>query len=245
MARLMGSSPLTRGKRISLFNDLSQIRLIPAHAGKTGLKPPKTSRDTAHPRSRGENYVVFTPGVGQSGSSPLTRGKPTLTLRSVMSVRLIPAHAGKTLSMDQRPGTWWAHPRSRGENTGTSGPGLTMAGSSPLTRGKHRHLLGDLLLQRLIPAHAGKTGSRARSGRWRPGSSPLTRGKPQQRAGRSRPARLIPAHAGKTGIKWSVEEGKTAHPRSRGENLRRIPTGSDSTGSSPLTRGKLGLEIAL
>ena len=138
MARLMGSSPLTRGKRISLFNDLSQIRLIPAHAGKTGLKPPKTSRDTAHPRSRGENYVVFTPGVGQSGSSPLTRGKPTLTLRSVMSVRLIPAHAGKTLSMDQRPGTWWAHPRSRGENPVHGSASRYVVGSSPLTRGKRR-----------------------------------------------------------------------------------------------------------
>ena len=138
MARLMGSSPLTRGKRISLFNDLSQIRLIPAHAGKTGLKPPKTSRDTAHPRSRGENYVVFTPGVGQSGSSPLTRGKPTLTLRSVMSVRLIPAHAGKTNPLTQAQKRQGAHPRSRGENSGPPSPASPATGSSPLTRGKRR-----------------------------------------------------------------------------------------------------------
>ena len=72
------------------------------------------------------------------GSSPLTRGKRASNRRKRREIRLIPAHAGKTLSMDQRPGTWWAHPRSRGENTGTSGPGLTMAGSSPLTRGKRR-----------------------------------------------------------------------------------------------------------
>ena len=159
MARLMGSSPLTRGKRISLFNDLSQIRLIPAHAGKTGLKPPKTSRDTAHPRSRGENYVVFTPGVGQSGSSPLTRGKPTLTLRSVMSVRLIPAHAGKTRSCTRRTRGRWAHPRSRGENRLDVGQRPVDAGSSPLTRGKLDRGGADLCGDRLIPAHAGKTGA--------------------------------------------------------------------------------------
>ena len=157
MARLMGSSPLTRGKRISLFNDLSQIRLIPAHAGKTGLKPPKTSRDTAHPRSRGENHSSALDAHGQLGSSPLTRGKRALSGPLRKARRLIPAHAGKTCAVSPRVRTVQAHPRSRGENTGTSGPGLTMAGSSPLTRGKHRHLLGDLLLQRLIPAHAGKT----------------------------------------------------------------------------------------
>ena len=55
MARLMGSSPLTRGKRISLFNDLSQIRLIPAHAGKTTWCSRLALGSRAHPRSRGEN----------------------------------------------------------------------------------------------------------------------------------------------------------------------------------------------
>ena len=34
--RHCGSSPLTRGKRISGLDNLGQIRLIPAHAGKTG-----------------------------------------------------------------------------------------------------------------------------------------------------------------------------------------------------------------
>ena len=261
MARLMGSSPLTRGKRISLFNDLSQIRLIPAHAGKTGLKPPKTSRDTAHPRSRGENYVVFTPGVGQSGSSPLTRGKPTLTLRSVMSVRLIPAHAGKTPGLPRRPHPRQAHPRSRGENVGAPLHEAGQTGSSPLTRGKHVAAAARPTRARLIPAHAGKTPRRTCPSRRREahprsrgenekertviknreGSSPLTRGKQECAHDLVTARRLIPAHAGKTLGTLESTADHAAHPRSRGEN---IPGGEGRWGrggSSPLTRGKLRL----
>ena len=192
--------------------------LIPAHAGKTGLKPPKTSRDTAHPRSRGENYVVFTPGVGQSGSSPLTRGKPTLTLRSVMSVRLIPAHAGKTRSCTRRTRGRWAHPRSRGENDAFARAFDLAVGSSPLTRGKPSGCRTAPGRRRLIPAHAGKTGvlsvvhstysahprSRGENliGAVRTfvvtGSSPLTRGKLALIVPSTSCFRLIPAHAGKT-----------------------------------------------
>ena len=213
-----GSSPLTRGKLLEVLLHGALNGLIPAHAGKTGLKPPKTSRDTAHPRSRGENYVVFTPGVGQSGSSPLTRGKPTLTLRSVMSVRLIPAHAGKTRSCTRRTRGRWAHPRSRGENTPASHPPAQVTGSSPLTRGKQVTVPAMTSMAGLIPAHAGKTtrspapsispsahprsrGENRLDVGQRPvdaGSSPLTRGKPESSQSCTPPTRLIPAHAGKT-----------------------------------------------
>ena len=70
------------------------------------------------------------------------------------------------------------------------------------------------------------------------GSSPLTRGKQLKRpGGRVRP-RLIPAHAGKTWRRPRRAPGKTAHPRSRGENRERRRGGSAPAGSSPLTRGK-------
>ena len=90
-----------------------------------------------------------------------------------------------------------AHPRSRGENLSAVGSGLMAMGSSPLTRGKHILPPIDQAGGRLIPAHAGKTGSHRRTGRWcrahprsrgenrlatgsvgrASGSSPLTRGK--------------------------------------------------------------------
>ena len=50
--------------------------------------------------------------------------------------------------------------------------------------------------------------------------------------------RLIPAHAGKTDPPIDCRSRRTAHPRSRGENL--VPAGRMviGGGSSPLTRGK-------
>ena len=131
-------------------------------------------------------------------------------------------------------------------------------GSSPLTRGKHRHAPCLRDISGLIPAHAGKTASTHATTRStqahprsrgenavsfepsesRKGSSPLTRGKRTRDLLETIGVGLIPAHAGKTarpvrrkGLRW-------AHPRSRGENhwqewaLAQIP------GSSPLTRGK-------
>ena len=52
---------------------------------------------------------------------------------------------------------------------------------------------------------------------------------------------LIPAHAGKTEARRSARILVRAHPRSRGENARRRVELLSVMGSSPLTRGKLGL----
>ena len=50
--------------------------------------------------------------------------------------------------------------------------------------------------------------------------------------------RLIPAHAGKTTVDEAWAFDAEAHPRSRGENHRRISRHDMRRGSSPLTRGK-------
>ena len=50
--------------------------------------------------------------------------------------RLIPAHAGKTLSPIRTSEFTQAHPRSRGENGGVIVYPDGYVGSSPLTRGK-------------------------------------------------------------------------------------------------------------
>ena len=51
-----GSSPLTRGKHNGCADRRAHARLIPAHAGKTFLTTWESSKRTAHPRSRGENF---------------------------------------------------------------------------------------------------------------------------------------------------------------------------------------------
>ena len=155
--RRRGSSPLTRGKLYLLSLDFNTPRLIPAHAGKTQTVYKQISQWSAHPRSRGENLAGRRATSPDLGSSPLTRGKPSLAEVLPQDARLIPAHAGKTYGRVHRGPVAPAHPRSRGENTRADARYLHGRGSSPLTRGKPR--VGGRRREsiRLIPAHAGKT----------------------------------------------------------------------------------------
>ena len=235
---MVGSSPLTRGKRRIALSSPRPSGLIPAHAGKT-------------PRRR---RGAWTSG----GSSPLTRGKHTRTLGRRVRRGLIPAHAGKTGKDNVFAYVQGAHPRSRGENDATQKFADTLKGSSPLTRGKRACMPPGTVRQGLIPAHAGKTTgitgfagwsgahprsrgeNRAQAGQDKTtsGSSPLTRGKhPVGGAGRGG-LRLIPAHAGKTTLWRRLQRRTGAHPRSRGENRIVVIALSLTAGSSPLTRGK-------
>ena len=151
----------------------------------------------AHPRSRGENGIEITIDQEKAGSSPLTRGKHILRVLEGKAERLIPAHAGKTVVTCFTMSPLRALPRSRGENVWSLRQTRRCSGSSPLTRGKQRPSASTLEIQRLIPAHAGKTVTRARCCTIGPahprsrgenapattriarpgGSSPLTRGK--------------------------------------------------------------------
>ena len=235
------------------------VGLIPAHAGKTSCRSPGWPESAAHPRSRGENHRCVHLRTVASGSSPLTRGKPRANASMSARVGLIPAHAGKTGRRRGRSQQLSAHPRSRGENCFHDRGRSNANGSSPLTRGKRRHRKPTGIKSRLIPAHAGKTRglprkwsrfaahprSRGENLRYidrkltRPGSSPLTRGKRIHHRTATTPSRLIPAHAGKTVELVPVVPGRTAHPRSRGENRTLSLMICISVGSSPLTRGKL------
>ena len=113
---MVGSSPLTRGKRSDEAMTRVQAGLIPAHAGKTDIKDFVDAAAGAHPRSRGENHAPLPTRLVEHGSSPLTRGKHGVELRVRLVVGLIPAHAGKTQRRNGACAPPWAHPRSRGEN---------------------------------------------------------------------------------------------------------------------------------
>ena len=152
-----GSSPLTRGKLRPQFSSSTELRLIPAHAGKTGRCMCGVRHGEAHPRSRGENVVSIASCADSPGSSPLTRGKRTSGMSLYSDGRLIPAHAGKTAAAALRGVRLWAHPRSRGENPWKASQAYSRAGSSPLTRGKRLRRNPHRPWRGLIPAHAGKT----------------------------------------------------------------------------------------
>ena len=152
-----GSSPLTRGKHVASVHHADERGLIPAHAGKTPGRRCRYSPGRAHPRSRGENSFPLHRLVDRFGSSPLTRGKLQRRQGDRHTIRLIPAHAGKTRGLRSRQETSWAHPRSRGENENVRGSLTSGAGSSPLTRGKPQTVRPRGHERGLIPAHAGKT----------------------------------------------------------------------------------------
>ena len=149
-----GSSPLTRGKQGDGMCAFGGFGLIPAHAGKTDERLLARAQGEAHPRSRGENVMQVRGDNGIEGSSPLTRGKLLRPSRATTPRRLIPAHAGKTV---------------------TCCPPHLRAGSSPLTRGKHLRYLHRRRREGLIPAHAGKT-HREESGERDEWAHPRSRG---------------------------------------------------------------------
>ena len=262
LRRGQGSSPLARGGRPRWAWCGPRRGLIPAGAGRTLLRPLRELPQRAHPRWRGEDYVL---GDGDGAA-----------------VGLIPAGAGRTCRCCACCAGGRAHPRWRGED-GPGGRGVGPGGgSSPLARGGRFCDLSENFRKGLIPAGAGRTTSSAMVTGPPLGSSPLARGglrvgragQPRRRlipagAGRTLIAgdshkfsagssplargglrhislqvgqqRLIPAGAGRTRRSSPPPRQATAHPRWRGEDV--VPTfkGMSKEGSSPLARGGPGV----
>ena len=113
---MTGSSPRMRGKQRALGLLPVALRLIPAHAGKTERALRMPCGKWAHPRACGENPNVGRASSQHAGSSPRMRGKRRKQERNISPDRLIPAHAGKTLTLKEKMKQDWAHPRACGEN---------------------------------------------------------------------------------------------------------------------------------
>ena len=156
------------------------------------------------------------------------------------SVRLIPAHAGKTLLSTGLPCRWRAHPRSRGENGSSTCWKPYHVGSSPLTQGKPPTSLPRGATRRAHPRSRGENDVYPQAERSVTGSSPLTQGKRLNRQSTELVRGFIPAHAGKTSRSRPPRGSRAAHPHSRGENGTALTAAINPTGSSPLTRGKHG-----
>ena len=192
------------------------------------------------------------------GSSPRGRGKLDGRERVGLTVRLIPARAGKTAPCPPKAWNLTAHPRAGGENAPGVQAGTPQAGSSPRGRGKQSTGRAPSNRRGLIPARAGKTATNCQtptrgqahpraggenfarySRRYSPlGSSPRGRGKHRDAHPRRRQDGLIPARAGKTPT-WSTPTVACwAHPRAGGENRTVLIRNWRCRGSSPRGRGK-------
>ncbi len=93
---LRGSSPRMRGKHRRLFIRAAVARIIPAHAGQTQQTRNRRPRRSDHPRACGANQHGSAAQIARVGSSPRMRGKLRRFLDFLLTIRIIPAHAGQT-----------------------------------------------------------------------------------------------------------------------------------------------------
>ena len=223
MTSAPGSSPHTRGAQADGHRRTVAGGIIPAYAGST--------------------FRIRRSRARKTGSSPHTRGAPCV----------------ERWASPRRTD----HPRIRGEHYKSSISCSGAAGSSPHTRGA----LASFLLKRpragIIPAYAGSTFALSNTSRrdqdhprirgehhvkhplqiQHQGSSPHTRGAPPSYRWSSLNVRIIPAYAGST-LWWSYSRPtRTDHPRIRGEHRFVRPRPGSRAGSSPHTRGALGLRV--
>ena len=133
---MIGSPPHTRGKAAGLYHELRRPRITPAHAGKSSQLVTGDPGDKDHPRTRGEksfrSYLILM----NLGSPPHTRGKAQKVGYLHPSIRITPAHAGKS----------WKNRVCHGNG----------GGSPPHTRGKVFREQGYHIRNGITPAHAGK-----------------------------------------------------------------------------------------
>ena len=140
IVRFFGSSPPTRGTPDAFDRPFYYPRFIPAHAGNTVACSLVSASCAVHPRPRGEHMYPCFADASAAGSSPPTRGTPSVPMPRWLSHRFIPAHAGNTPHTIFFIVRYSVHPRPRGE---------------------HVYSPSDKFLPvRFIPAHAGNTESR-------------------------------------------------------------------------------------
>ena len=85
-----------RGKQVLGVEQDCNVRITPAHAGKTCPPLWYIYSIEDHPRACGENRRLSVCLSSAQGSPPRMRGKPTRFEVSHERDRITPAHAGKT-----------------------------------------------------------------------------------------------------------------------------------------------------
>ena len=254
----VGSSPRMRGKLQAGHRQHDTVRIIPAHAGQTCRGRRIPGRRPDHPRACGANDIPHAGRIVGVGSSPRMRGKPRLCGVYPVAVRIIPAHAGQTVTCLKPACKGTDHPRACGANFFRCCFCPLFFGSSPRMRGKRRSEQPWRRSFRIIPAHAGQTCCMSAL-IWRcpdhpracgansvllvchglgSGSSPRMRGKHGHGPDRWARKRIIPAHAGQTRPQPPRHPVSTDHPRACGANFYRRLLASFRHGSSPRMRGK-------
>ena len=131
-----GSPPHARGRLGRFLNDVEDVGITPACAGKTEAEPLRAHRSQDHPRMRGEDGTRGTRGRRRCGSPPHARGRPIRLGCAARRRRITPACAGKTGQVTDLPESYGDHPRMRGEDETNLDQTTSNEGSPPHARGR-------------------------------------------------------------------------------------------------------------
>ena len=153
----LGSPPLTRERRVTKDMRCVLAGITPAHAGKTTRIAQIIARKQDHPRSRGKDLPQYSIWLFRLGSPPLTRERRFSEFLLYFSIRITPAHAGKTSARLGATPQSQDHPRSRGKDIKARRCKSRPRGSPPLTRERRYGISASAGGNGITPAHAGKT----------------------------------------------------------------------------------------
>ena len=187
-----------RGKEHWHYGAQRRTGITPAHAGKRCRPTGQCRARGDHPRTCGEKLSRLKWAALCQGSPPHMRGKAFITDEVLDSVRITPAHAGKSIGMEERRNAEKDHPRTCGEKHNFRKHNLICPGSPPHMRGKAGLHTDPHNERRITPAHAGKSLLNLSSTLWIQGSPPHMRGKEQEVLQVALLRRITPAHAGKS-----------------------------------------------
>ena len=211
-----GSSPHARGTQRPRNCPGPSRRFIPACAGNAVSVFGDHTRNSVHPRMRGERDRLKSLSQGGDGSSPHARGTPQRMRTPRFHKRFIPACAGNARHALDVRNSQPVHPRMRGERVAPSSP------------------------QAPISVHPRMRGERLSASSWgscHGGSSPHARGTRHEVDMDGVRVRFIPACAGNASTAWRSRAGRAVHPRMRGERDPVSGLMHHDDGSSPHARG--------
>ena len=146
-----------RGKVLRAGTGRRRDGITPACAGKSLVLELGKKLRKDHPRVCGEKFLEVVQPLAAWGSPPRMRGKGHRMPININQVRITPACAGKSLSIERLRDVTEDHPRMCGEKScerireGQSG------GSPPHVRGKVKESKTGKTRRRITPACAGKS----------------------------------------------------------------------------------------
>ena len=134
--RISGSPPPMRGKADRVIIVIPRYRITPAHAGKSKQRLLRLFTSQDHPRPCGEKGDGATLRGALGGSPPPMRGKVHEGVGKRSSIRITPAHAGKSFVLHMLLIPAQDHPRPCGEKHVGVAEIVYALGSPPPMRGK-------------------------------------------------------------------------------------------------------------